>query len=106
MGLNQQSIEVSASLKATMDNNSTIDNILCPFCGCPGIEAKPGKTSCYKCHTSFLIDDRVECVFADPKNLRLPLKGTVCPVCGLIQGEDSDHCVYCNTKLNSRGSYC
>ena len=46
------------------------------------------------------------CVFADPKDLRLPLTGIVCPICGLIQGEDSDHCVYCNTKLNSSANYC
>ena len=65
-----------------------------------------GKTSCHECHASFYIDDRVECIFADPKDLRLPLKGTVCPMCGLIQGEDSEHCVYCNTGLSSRGNYC
>ena len=89
-----------------MKHAPDMDRILCPFCGYPGIEAKPGKTSCHECHASFFIDDRVECVFADPKDLRLPLKGAVCPVCGLIQGEDSEHCVYCNTKFNSRGNYC
>jgi hypothetical protein len=34
------------------------------------------------------------------------LSGTICPVCGLIQGEESEHCVYCDAKLNSIGSYC
>jgi len=93
-------------LKITMDNTPAEDHILCPFCGDPGIETKPGKPSCHECHASFYVDDRVECVFADPKDLRLPLKGTVCPMCGLIQGEDSEHCVYCGTGLNSRGNYC
>jgi hypothetical protein len=88
------------------ENFSILEYILCPFCGCPGIEAKPGKTFCHKCNYHFYIDDRVECVFADPENLRLPLKGAVCPVCGLIQGEDSEHCVYCNTNLNSNNNYC
>ena len=74
--------------------------ILCPFCGYQNIEAKPGKTHCPKCHTSFFIDDRVECVFGDTAALKLPLAGTICPVCGLIQGEESEHCVYCNAKLN------
>ena len=93
-------------MKVTMDNTPVEDHILCPFCGHPGIEAKPGKASCNECHASFYIDDRVECVFADTKDLRLPLTGTVCPMCGLIQGEDSEHCVYCNTKLNSSVKYC
>ena len=83
-----------------------MNELSCPFCGHPGIEAKPGKASCNECHATFYIDDRVECLFADPKDLRLPLKGTVCPICGLIQGEDSEHCVYCDTKLNSTNNYC
>jgi hypothetical protein len=81
------------------------NTISCPFCGSPEIPAKPGKTFCHKCDSNFLIDDRVECIFADPKDLRLPLSGTVCPVCGLIQGEESDHCVYCNASLNSIINY-
>ena len=87
-----------------MNDTPVMDHILCVFCGDPGIEAKPGKTSCYECHAIFYIDDRVEFVFADPKDLTLPLKGTVCPICGLIQGETSEHCVYCNTELNN--NYC
>ena len=82
-----------------------MDEIACPFCGSLGIPAKPGKTYCHKCLSSFFIDDRVECIFADPKDLRLPLAGTICPVCGLIQGEESEHCVYCNAKLNSATNY-
>ena len=85
---------------------TVVNHISCPFCGHPGIPAKPGKAFCHECQYNFFIDDRVECIFADPLNLRLPLKGTVCPVCGLIQGEDTDHCVYCNAKLNSIASYC
>ena len=105
-GMNQPNIEILESLKMTMDNTPVEDHIICPFCGQPGIEAKPGRTFCQECNYHFYIDDRVECVFADPKDLRLPLTGTVCPICGLIQGEDSDHCVYCNTELNSNNNYC
>ena len=83
-----------------------VNHILCPFCGYEEIEAKPGKAHCPKCHTSFYIDDRVECLFGDTADLKLPLSGTICPVCGLIQGEESEHCVYCDAKLNSVGSYC
>ena len=32
--------------------------------------------------------------------------GSACTVCGLIQGEDSEYCVYCNTELNSTKNYC
>ena len=87
-------------------DSSVVNHILCPFCGSSGIEAKPGKAHCPKCYTSFYIDDRVECIFGDPTALKLPLSGTICPACGLIQGEESDHCVYCNSELNSIGSSC
>ena len=39
-----------------MDDTPDEDHILCPFCGHPGIEAKPGKTSCNGCHATFYID--------------------------------------------------
>ena len=83
-----------------------MEYISCPFCGYENIEAKPDKAHCPKCHTSFYIDDRVKCVFGDTNALKLPLAGTICPVCGLIQGEESEHCVYCNAELNSVGNYC
>ena len=89
-----------------MDDIPVEDYILCPFCGHSGIDAKPGKIYCHKCNYRFYIDYRMECVFADPKNLRLPLTGTVCPICGLIQGEDAEHCVFCNTKINPTENYC
>ena len=78
-----------------------MDEISCPFCGFLGIEAKPGKTHCPKCNTGFYFDDRAECIFGDTANLKLTLSGTICPVCGLIQGEGADRCVYCDAKLNS-----
>ena len=93
-------------MRVTINNDPIVDHILCPFCGCSGIEANPGKASCHECHASFYLDDRVECVFADPNDLQLPLKGTVCTLCGLIQCEDSEHCVYCNAELNSSANYC
>ena len=46
----------------------------------------PGKTVCQECRTQFEIDDRGECVFVDPDNLRLPIDGIVCMRCGLVQG--------------------
>ena len=36
--------------------------------------AKPGKTYCYKCRSNFLIDDQIECIFADTKDLRASAK--------------------------------
>ena len=84
----------------------TFDTMSCPFCGRENIEAKPGKFCCPKCQTGFEIDDRGESVFCDLKYLRLPLNGTVCPFCGLVQDENSDRCVYCNAALGSAYTPC
>ena len=76
--------------------------IRCPFCGYYGIEAKPGKSVCPDCDASFEIDDRGECIFVNPDNPKLPIEGTVCPRCGLVQGEETENCVYCGSRLNMR----
>jgi hypothetical protein len=34
-------------------------------------------------------------VFANPDKLRLPVNGSVCGMCGLVQGEGRDSCGYC-----------
>ena len=49
----------------------------CPFCQNRIFEPKPGKSICLKCGAKFEIDDRAECIFADPKNLKLPIEGLV-----------------------------
>jgi DNA-directed RNA polymerase subunit RPC12/RpoP len=63
----------------TLDKKKVDDKefeiIRCPFCGYQGIETQPGKSVCTECGTAFEIDDRGECVFVDPKNLRLPIDG-------------------------------
>ncbi len=48
----------------------------CPFCNKIDIGDTKGPTFCSACSTPFEIDDRSECVFVDPDNLRLPIKGT------------------------------
>ena len=53
-------------------------------------DSNPGEKICPKCQAEFEFDDRGECVFANPDNLRLPINGTVCRVCGLVQGEGRD----------------
>ena len=78
------------------------EKIRCSFCHYQGIEAKPGKLVCPECGTSFEIDDRVECVFVDPDNPRLPIEGIICARCGLVQGEEAEKCVYCGGRLNRR----
>jgi len=69
--------------------------IRCPFCVNGNINAEPGKSECPVCHTKFEIDDRAECIFVDLDDPRLPLKGTYCRQCGLIQGGYRKHCRYC-----------
>jgi hypothetical protein len=75
------------------------DSVKCPFCGYERIPSVSGKTICQKCGASFEIDGRGERVFVDPLNGRLPLEGTFCPVCGLIQGGEAENCLLCKAKL-------
>jgi len=62
-----------------MTETEEYEIIQCPFCGYQGIETKPRKSVCPECGAEFEIDDRGECVFVDPDNLRLPVEGTICP---------------------------
>jgi hypothetical protein len=40
-------------------------------------------------------------IFVDPDKLRLPINGTVCSACGLVQGERRGRCAYCGRKFLS-----
>lgn len=72
--------------------------IECPFC--QGLlEPKTGKQKCPECGVHLEIDDRLESIFADTNDLRLPIHGTVCGSCGLVQGERNDRCWYCGMGL-------
>ena len=73
----------------------------CPFCLNPIADPNPGKRICQKCQAEFEIDDRGECVFANPDNLKMPVNGTVCMVCGLVQDTDRDSCGYCGAALTN-----
>jgi hypothetical protein len=72
----------------------------CPFCLHPISDFNPGEKTCPNCQAEFEIDDRGECVFANPDNLKLPVNGTLCSVCGLVQGEGRDSCGYCGAESN------
>ncbi len=75
------------------------DSLPCPFCGSEHIPAVSGKTICQHCGASFEIDDRAECVFVDPLTPTLPMEGTFCPACGLIQDDETENCVLCKARL-------
>ncbi len=68
--------------------------ITCPFCSNRCIEPRQGKTRCPVCSAGFEIDDRVECVFADTDNIRLPVNG-------LVQGGNRKSCLYCGIGINT-----
>ena len=74
-----------------------------PFCLNHNLEAKPGKTTCPECSAEFEIDDRMECIFINPNKLRLPVavNGTVCGVCGLVQGAEVERCGYCGVEFGT-----
>ncbi len=52
-------------------------DLKCPFCHNPIADANPGEKTCQNCHAEFEIDARMECIFTNPDNLRLPVNGTV-----------------------------
>jgi predicted amidophosphoribosyltransferase len=67
-------------------------DLICPLCLNPIADPNPGEKICPNCHAEFDVDDRGECVFANPDNLRLPVNGTVCRECGLVQAMERDSC--------------
>jgi len=72
------------------ENQDLMDNFLkCPFFLSHSGEPKLGKSNCPECSAEFEIDDRLECIFVDPINLKLPVNGFVCGFCGLVQGNES-----------------
>jgi uncharacterized OB-fold protein len=73
----------------------------CPFCGDYAIDNYPVETICSECSTKFEIDDRSECIFVNMDNLKLPIKGTICNVCDLVQVEAREACMYCGEMLCS-----
>ncbi len=75
--------------------------LTCPFCLNQCIDAEPGKTQCPVCDAAFEIDDRVECIFADTENIRLPVNDIVCDSCGLVQGVNIKSCLYCGIGINT-----
>jgi hypothetical protein len=72
--------------------------IECPFCS-GFVEPKIGKMQSPECKAHFEYDDRLECVFAELDDLRLPVSGTVCCNCGLLQSEENKKCAYCGENL-------
>ena len=74
--------------------------MICPICRQSDIWNTSGPIICPSCNTEFEIDDRGECVFVDTGNPRIPMYGQVCAVCGLVQQDKRDSCVYCGFALN------
>ena len=65
------------------------------------LNPKLGKIKCPECHAKFEYDDRMESIFVNANDLRLPVHGTVCPQCGLVQGDgDVRRCVCCGVILS------
>ena len=73
----------------------------CPFCRKTTIPDEPGPVLCPVCMASFHIDERGEYIFVNLDNPRIPLKGTYCPKCGLIQGHENESCYLCAEPLNT-----
>jgi hypothetical protein len=74
--------------------------IKCPFCESGHILLKAGSTGCPKCYVKVWLDDRMEYIFVDKSTFRLPIHGTICGSCGLVQRERNDKCWYCGMGLS------
>jgi hypothetical protein len=72
----------------------------CPFCASGNLRNESGKMTCLDCLAEYEIDERSECIFANTEDLHLPLRGTVCPHCGLLQGVDTAKCRLCGTSIS------
>jgi len=83
------------------EDMSKAQYLKCPFCEEVCIDARPGEVRCPMCHSEFEIDDRLECVFVNIEKLKLPAKGLVCPLCGLIQNDNIKNCLCCGMWINT-----
>ena len=54
---------------------------------------------CAECKAHFEYDDKIERVFVDLVDPRLPVSGTVCATCGLLQSEENKMCEYCEEDM-------
>jgi hypothetical protein len=81
--------------------SDTYEYLTCPFCMNQCIKARQGKTRCPVCDAAVEIDDRVECVFGDTNEIRLPTIGIICGSCGLIQAGENKNCLYCGLGINT-----
>lgn len=57
-------------------------------------------SSCPVFSTKFEIDDKGKCIFVDADDPKLPINGTICKGCGLVQDEASEACPHCVKKLD------
>jgi len=60
------------------------------------LEPKIGKMKCPECNSRFQYDHRMERIFVDTEDLRLPNNVTVCPQFGSLQSED----IHCGHSLS------
>ena len=74
-------------------------SIVCPFCVTGYILPRTGSTGCPKCYVKVWLDERLEFIFVDKSTFRLPISGTVCGSCGLVQSEENDRCRYCGMPM-------
>ena len=72
--------------------------IECPFCS-GLLEPKSGKQKCPECRAGFLYDEDGQRIFADTSDLRLPIHGTVCIRCGMVQSEKIRRCGNCGGEI-------
>lgn len=71
--------------------------IECPFCS-GVVKPKKGVIKCPECSAVFEWDELRDSVFVNRSDLRLPIEGTVCVRCGLVQ-DAGRICRHCGASL-------
>ncbi|MEN8243343.1 MAG: hypothetical protein ABFS43_00415 [Thermodesulfobacteriota bacterium] len=72
--------------------------IECPFCS-GLVEPRPGRQKCPECRIGFLYDEGLQRIFVDTNDVRLPIQGTVCTRCGMVQSEKIKRCEHCGGEI-------
>ena len=82
---------------------SPLPGVKCPFCRRGEVPEDPGKHVCPECGGAFELDEQVVYTFVDLDKPMMPLKGTYCTTCGLIQSPHRKSCYLCETPLEKKG---
>jgi hypothetical protein len=81
-----------------MIKNKQPGYIECPFCS-GVVKPQKGMIKCPECAAVFYLDDSLKGIFVKRSDMRLPIDGTICVQCGLVQNAGNRICKHCSAVL-------